>query len=81
MTPARANYHFNPFNRSFSQVGNRTEAVFAGMAMGDSANPLDTPEYFVRQQYVDILVLARVPGLLRSQTSGRAAFLNIMEHF
>ena len=55
VTPTRANYNFNPFNRSFSQVGNKTEAAFAGTSLGDNANPLDTPEYFVRQQYVDVL--------------------------
>ncbi|HEY6120442.1 MAG TPA: DUF4214 domain-containing protein, partial [Pyrinomonadaceae bacterium] len=53
--PARANYLFTPANRSFSQIGERTEAVFSGAFTGDVLNPLDTPEYFVRQQYVDIL--------------------------
>jgi uncharacterized repeat protein (TIGR01451 family) len=55
VTPSRANYNFNPFNRSFSQNGARTEAVFTGLKTGDSVNPLDTPEYFVRQQYLDLL--------------------------
>ena len=55
VTPSRANYSFNPFNRSFSLVGNQTEAAFTGTMLGDNVNPLDTPEYFVRQQYVDIL--------------------------
>jgi Domain of unknown function (DUF4214) len=55
VTPSRANFNFNPSNRSFSQVGSKTEAAFTGMATGDSVNPLDTPEYFVRQQYVDVL--------------------------
>lgn len=55
VTPARANYTFNPFNRSFSLVGNQTEALFTGTRTGDNANPLDTAEYFVRQQYVDVL--------------------------
>ena len=55
VTPSRVNYNFNPFNRSFSQVGNQTEALFDGAFTGDAANPLDTAEYFVRQQYVDIL--------------------------
>ena len=55
VTPARANHTFNPFNRSFSQVGNQTEALFTGTPTGDNANPLDTAEYFVRQQYVDVL--------------------------
>jgi len=55
VTPSRANFSFNPFNRSFSMVGNQTEAAFNGTMLGDNLNPLDTPEYFVRQQYVDIL--------------------------
>ena len=55
ITPSRANYTFNPFNRSFSLVGNKTEALFTGTSTGDNANPLDTPEFFVRQQYLDIL--------------------------
>jgi uncharacterized delta-60 repeat protein len=55
VTPSRVNYSFNPFNRSFSVAGNKTDAVFAATSMGDNANPLDTPEYFVRQQYVDVL--------------------------
>ena len=55
ITPARANYSFSPFNRSFSLVGNQTDAVFTGTLLGDNLNPLDTREYFVRQQYVDVL--------------------------
>ncbi len=55
ITPSRANFSFNPSNRSFSQVGNKTEAAFSGSFTGDNANPLDTAEYFVRQQYVDVL--------------------------
>jgi hypothetical protein len=55
VTPSRVNYHFNPFNRAFTQLGNQTEAAFGAAFTGDNANPLDTPEYFVRQQYVDLL--------------------------
>jgi len=55
VTPARVNYTFTPFNRSFSQLGNHTDAAFGASFLNDSFNPLDTPEYFVRQQYVDIL--------------------------
>lgn len=55
VTPSRVNYNFSPFNRSFSQLGGRTDAAFAGSFNGDNANPLDTAEYFVRQQYVDVL--------------------------
>jgi Carboxypeptidase regulatory-like domain/Domain of unknown function (DUF4214) len=55
VTPSRANYSFSPSSRSFSQLGNHTDAAFTGSSSGDNANPLDTAEYFVRQQYVDIL--------------------------
>jgi subtilisin family serine protease len=55
VTPSRANYNFNPASRSFSQLGNKTEAAFTATATSASANPLDTNEYFVRQQYVDLL--------------------------
>lgn len=55
VTPSRANYGFSPASRSFSQLGNQTDAAFTGSANGDTSNPLDTPEYFVRQQYLDIL--------------------------
>jgi hypothetical protein len=53
--PARVNYSLSPAERSFSQLGQRTEAQFTAVANGDSANPIDTPEYFVRQQYLDVL--------------------------
>ena len=52
---ARANYSFSPQERSFSQIGNRTEATFTATALATSANPLDTAEYFVRQHYLDFL--------------------------
>jgi len=55
VTPARANFSFSPASRSFSQVGSQTEAAFTGASTGDAVNPLDTAEFFVRQQYVDIL--------------------------
>jgi len=55
VTPSRANYNFSPVSRSFSQIGNHTDAAFSASSTGDNTNPLDTPEYFVRQQYVDIL--------------------------
>ena len=55
VTPARANFTFSPAQRSFSLVGDHADAAFTGSSIGDNANPLDTPEYFVRQQYVDIL--------------------------
>ena len=54
--PEFANYHFSPANRSFSLVGDRTDATFT--AAEDAvvvANAIDTSEYFVRQQYLDFL--------------------------
>lgn len=55
VTPSRTNYSFSPASRSFSQLGNHTEAVFTGSAASASENPIDTPEYFVRQHYIDFL--------------------------
>jgi len=55
-TPSRVNYTFNPATRSFSQIGETTEAAFgATLATSNYQNPLDTPEYFVRQHYLDFL--------------------------
>jgi Domain of unknown function (DUF4214) len=57
VTPSRANYAFSPVTRSFSQVGETTQAVFSAALVSSSeyVNPLDTPEYFVRQHYLDFL--------------------------
>lgn len=55
VTPSRANFSFTPTERSLSQLGNSTDAPFTGIPTGTSNNPLDTPEYFVRQHYVDFL--------------------------
>ena len=56
VTPSRANYSFTPSVRSFSQIGESTEAAFgATLSTSTLANPLDTPEYFVRQHYIDFL--------------------------
>jgi hypothetical protein len=56
VTPSRANYSFNPSVRSFSQIGETTEATFgATLSTSGFVNPLDTPEYFVRQNYLDFL--------------------------
>lgn len=52
--PSQVNYSFSPAERSFSQVGTNTEATFTGMPVS-GGNPLDTPEYFVRQHYLDFL--------------------------
>ncbi len=55
VTPSRVNFEFSPTVQSFSQIGQSTNAIFSAMATGQTANPLDTPEYFVRQHYVDFL--------------------------
>lgn len=55
VTPSRVNYNFSPAVISFSQLGETTEAAFGATATGGSTNPLDTPEYFVRQNYLDFL--------------------------
>ena len=55
VTPSRANYEFNPTVRSFSQLGESTEAAFTGNSINRAINPLDTAEYFVRQHYLDFL--------------------------
>ncbi len=56
VTPSRSNYSFSPATRSFSQLGETTEATFGATASTSGfVNPLDTPEYFVRQHYIDFL--------------------------
>jgi hypothetical protein len=54
VAPSHVNFSFSPSERSFSQLGNSTEAVFTGSPIA-ADNPLDTPEYFVRQHYLDFL--------------------------
>ena len=56
MTPELANYRFAPANRSFSLLANKTDAGFTGSPdVANAANPIDTNEFFVRQQYLDFL--------------------------
>jgi hypothetical protein len=55
VTPARANYTFSPASRSFSLLGDHTEASFIASPNGDHTNAIDTTEFFVRQQYLDFL--------------------------
>jgi hypothetical protein len=56
VTPALTNYHFGPESRSFSLLANVTDAVFtATRDVIISGNVIDTPEYFVRQHYLDFL--------------------------
>ncbi|HVS82095.1 MAG TPA: lamin tail domain-containing protein [Pyrinomonadaceae bacterium] len=53
--PSRANYRFDPSAQSFSALGHHIDATFNAAYTGEQANPLDTTEYFVRQQYLDFL--------------------------
>jgi len=55
VTPSRVNFSFNPTERSLTQLGNSTDAAFTAISTGALNNPLDTPEYFVRQHYLDFL--------------------------
>jgi uncharacterized protein len=55
VTPSRANYTFSPASKSFSLVGDRAANDFTGLFGDDNPNPLDVAEYFVRQQYLDML--------------------------
>jgi hypothetical protein len=55
VAPAHVNFAFNPSERSFSQLGNSTEAAFTGSRVALGVNAIDTPEYFVRQHYLDFL--------------------------
>jgi hypothetical protein len=55
VTPSRVNYNFAPATRGFSALGAHTEASFGATSTGGHQTPIDTPEYFVRQQYVDFL--------------------------
>lgn len=53
--PSRDDHSFSPSERSFSQTGNNTEATFTGVSQGAGWNVLDSPEFFVRQHYLDFL--------------------------
>jgi glucose/arabinose dehydrogenase len=55
VTPSRVNFAFSPSERSLNQLGNTTDAPFSAIPTGGTTNPVDTPEYFVRQHYVDFL--------------------------
>jgi hypothetical protein len=55
VSATRANFSFSPSERSFSVLGQTTDAAFSASPTGSALNPLDTTEYFVRQQYVDFL--------------------------
>jgi hypothetical protein len=56
VTPSLVNYRFSPTERSFSLLGNKSDAIFT--AVSDSVirgNAIDSSDYFVRQQYIDFL--------------------------
>jgi subtilisin-like proprotein convertase family protein len=54
--PSLVNYHFGPAERSFSLIGNRTDAIFTATRDAViSGNAIDTADFFVRQHYVDFL--------------------------
>ncbi len=56
VSPSFVNYSFSPPNRSFTLSGSLTDATFvAEPNLIVTANPIETPEYFVRQQYLDFL--------------------------
>ncbi|MEP6570541.1 MAG: choice-of-anchor Q domain-containing protein [Acidobacteriota bacterium] len=56
VTPARINFTFSPATHACSLVSNNTDAVFtANLEAVITASPLDTPEFFVRQHYLDFL--------------------------
>jgi hypothetical protein len=56
VTPSLLNYRFSPEMRSFSQLGINTNAQFtATLDAVVAGNVIDTPEYFVRQHYLDFL--------------------------
>ena len=69
LTPTRVNYTFSPSSRSFSLLGSYTEASFTGYTNEDHLNPLDTTDYFVRQQYLDFLSREPDPSGLQFWTN------------
>ena len=56
VTASRVNYTFSPVSRSFSVLGNVTDASFSATRdTANSVNAIDSPDIFVRQHYVDFL--------------------------
>jgi len=55
ITASRVNYIFSPRELTFSLLANKTDALFTAILTEVTANPLDTTEFFVRQQYLDFL--------------------------
>lgn len=63
VTPQFANYQFSPASRTFSLVGNKTDAVFTAIPDAvQGTNAIDSSEFFVRQQYRDFLGREPEPG-------------------
>jgi len=66
VAPELVKYHFTSADRSFSLVGDKTDAVFTAAAdTAFTANAIDTAEYFVRQHYLDFLGREPEAGGLR----------------
>jgi hypothetical protein len=56
VAPLRANFSFNPVIRSFSLLGNKTDAAFTAIPDAlPTVNVIDVSEFFVRQHYLDFL--------------------------
>jgi hypothetical protein len=56
VTPSLTNYHFSPESLAFSLLANKTDAVFTATPNAViTGNVIDTPEFFVRQHYLDFL--------------------------
>jgi hypothetical protein len=55
ITPLRSNYNFSPSNMVLTLFSRRADASFSAVAVPETANPLDTTDFFVRQQYIDFL--------------------------
>ena len=55
LMPMRTNYTFSPGADSFSLLGNRTDANFTAFSSAITGNPIDTADFFVRQNYLDFL--------------------------
>lgn len=56
VTPTIWNYHFSPESKSFSLIANKTDAMFtASRDLFITGNVIDSPDYFVRQHYLDFL--------------------------
>ncbi|MGA9997225.1 MAG: hypothetical protein WBP93_17535 [Pyrinomonadaceae bacterium] len=55
LTPMRVNYNFSPGVQSFSLLGNKTDADFTANATAVVGNPLETHDFFIRQNYLDFM--------------------------